>query len=287
MRIPVGGGELAVYDSGPPQAPVILLVHGITASALSFARIRRALSPDLRTLTVDLRGRGESSELPGPYGIDVHVADLLAVLDHLEVDQAVIAGHSMGAYIAARLAVHHPERIAAGVLIDGGLPLPLPEGADPDAVLEAIVGPAIARLSMEFASEEAYFEFWRAHPALAGAWSEDVEAYLRYDLTGQPPHLRSRVSPEAVRTDGRELVVGPTVALDDVAAPVHLLRAGRGLMDEPGGFIPEVLADDLATRLPHFTVSHLPDLNHYTIVLGSGAHAVAAAVEAATGILRP
>ncbi len=287
IRVPVEGGELAVYDSGPAQAPTVLLLHGITASALSFVPVRRALSPAIRTLTVDLRGRGESAELPGPYGMTVHVRDLIAVLDHLEIEQVVVAGHSMGATIAARLAYDHPQRVSALVLIDGGLPLPAPPDLDPDVVLEAIIGPAIARLSMEFTSVEDYFEFWRRHPAVGPAWSADVEAYLRYDLTGRPPRLRSRVSAEAVRVDGRDLLVGTQLPLEEVSVPMWLLRAGRGLLDEPGGLIPESTATAAAAAIPHLTLTNLPDLNHYTVVLGAGAEAVAAAIEEAAGMLGP
>ncbi len=287
IRVPVEGGELAVYDSGPAQAPTVLLLHGITASALSFVPVRRALSPAIRTLTVDLRGRGESAELPGPYGMTVHVRDLIAVLDHLEIEQVVVAGHSMGATIAARLAYDHPQRVSALVLIDGGLPLPAPPALDPDVVLEAIIGPAIARLSMQFTSVEDYFEFWRRHPAVGPTWNADVEAYLRYDLTGRPPRLRSRVSAEAVRVDGRDLLVGTQLPLEEVSVPMWLLRAGRGLLDEPGGLIPESTATAAAAAIPHLTLTNLPDLNHYTVVLGAGAEAVAAAIEEAAGMLGP
>ncbi len=285
IHVPVVGGTLALYDSGPSPAPVVVLVHGITASALSFARVRRALPPEIRTLTVDLRGRGESAGLPGPYGIAVHVRDLIVALDHLGIDRVVIAGHSMGAYVAARLAHDHPERVSGLVLIDGGLPLPVPADLDPDAALEAIIGPAIARLSMEFPSVEEYFEFWRRHPAVGPTWSADVEAYLRYDLTGHPPRLRSRVSAEAVRSDGRDLLVGPRLPLERIPVPMWLLRAGRGLMDEPGGLIPETAATTAAATIPHLTLTNLPDLNHYTIVLGPGAETVATAIEEAAGML--
>ena len=45
------------------------------------------------------------------------------MLDHLQVDQAVVVGHSMGGFVAVVLAHHHPERVRRLVLIDGGLPL--------------------------------------------------------------------------------------------------------------------------------------------------------------------
>ena len=84
--------------------------------------------------------------------------------------------------------------------------LPVPEGIDLDAALDAALGPAIARLEQTFPGTEAYLDFWRGHPALAGHWTADVEAYLRYDLTGEPGRLRCRAVGEAVRTDGREIL---------------------------------------------------------------------------------
>ncbi len=289
IRIPTAHGRLAVYDSGPPDGPVVVLIHGITASALSFAPLRRALSPTVRTLAVDLRGRGESADVPGPFGIETHVADLVGILDHLGIGQAVLVGHSMGAYVATLFARRHPDRTPHLVLVDGGFPIPAPDGMEPDAVIEAVVGPAITRLGMEFPSVEAYFDFWRAHPAVGPGWNADVEAYLRYDLVGTPPRLRSRVSVEAVRTDGRQLVTDPDLAgaIETVSVPMHLLRAGRGLLDEPGGLIPEAMADAAAARIPRLTVTHLPHLNHYTILLGPGAVTVAAAIDAALGRLGP
>src|SRR5438094_506793 len=77
-------------------------------------------------------------------------------------------------------------------------------GTDPRIVLrlEAILGPSIERLRMTFPTRDAYLDFWRPHPALQGEWNEDIEAYLDYDLVGEEPELRSRVSEEAVRGDG-------------------------------------------------------------------------------------
>ena len=103
-------------------------------------------------------------------------------------------------------AIRTPELVRRLVLVDGGLPLPVPDGADLDALLDATLGPAIARLGQTFPSTEAYLDFWRAHPALAGHWTPDVEAYVRYDLTGEPGQLRARAIEDAVRADGRDVL---------------------------------------------------------------------------------
>ncbi|MGH8998360.1 MAG: alpha/beta fold hydrolase, partial [Acidimicrobiia bacterium] len=203
----VGGGNLSIGMSGPDigTAPVALAVHGITGSHRSFRAIARHLGQDLTVLAPDLRGRGASSQLPTPEGLDTHVADLVRVLDGAGVERAVLVGHSMGAYIVARLAAAHPQRASAVVLIDGGIPLPVPEGVDLDDLLAAVLGPAFARLRMEWDSLDAYRQFWRAHPAFAraGAWNDDIGDYVDYDLAGTTPPLRSRVSEAAVKADGR------------------------------------------------------------------------------------
>lgn len=81
---------------------------------------------------------------------------------------------------------------------------------DADAVMEAVLGPALARLSMTFDSVEAYRDFWRAHPAFAApdAWTDDVLAYFDYDLGPalDDGSVRWRVSEETVRADGRALL---------------------------------------------------------------------------------
>ena len=138
-----------------------------------------------------------------------HADDLVAVLDHLGLERAVLTGHSMGAYVATTAATAHPTRWSAVVLVDGGVALPLPHGVDPDDMLAGVLGPALARLEMTFADRAAYHAFWREHPALAepGAWTADTEAWLDHDLIGTEPELRSSASLEAVRFDGRELLV--------------------------------------------------------------------------------
>ncbi|HEX8804905.1 MAG TPA: alpha/beta fold hydrolase, partial [Acidimicrobiales bacterium] len=156
IDVPVEGGTIHVVVSGPTSGkPVVLAVHGITASHVSWRTVARELGDAVTLLMVDLRGRGASTKA-APHGIAQHVDDLLAVLDHLEVVSPVLLGHSMGAYVVAALAATRPERASAVVLVDGGLALPVPADADPEQVLDATLGPAITRLRQTFESREAY-----------------------------------------------------------------------------------------------------------------------------------
>jgi len=273
VQVPVAGGRLPVAVAGPPLtagAPVVLGLHGITGSHRFFSPVARHLDDRITLLVPDLRGRGAATGLPGPFGFAAHIDDLVALLHHLAVSRAVVAGHSMGAYVATRLAAAVPDRVAAAVLIDGGLALPTPTGVDADEVLAGLLGPALARLSMGFASVAAYREFWRAHPAFAGAWNDDLVDFIDYYL-GPPVDgvFRSRVSEAAVRTDGRDLLDGDAArkALAAVSCPAVLLWAPRGLGDEPRPLLPPAVRAEAGQLVPHLVVRELPDTNHYLIML--------------------
>jgi lipase len=292
LVVPVAGGPLTVAVAGPGApcaASLVLGVHGITGSHRQMAVLARHLAArDITFLAPDLRGRGASAGLPGPYGLDAHVADLAAVLDYWGAERAVLAGHSMGAYIVARLAAAHPGRSAGVVLVDGGLPMRVPPDTDtdPDAVLEAVLGPALARLRMEFTSLDDYRDFWRRHPAFAHRWNSDVEGYVDYDLDGPPGALRSKVVEPAVRADGRDLLDG-AAAWDAVAAvpePVVLVRAPRGLANEPNPLLSEAVVDEAKRTVPGMRDVLVDDTNHYLIVFGDReAAAVAAEIVRVTG----
>lgn len=280
-HIAVNGGDYAVAE-WPGREAALLAIHGITASHMAWPSVLHEFKGDHRVLAPDLRGRGASSELPGPYGFSTHVDDLLATLDRFDVPRAVLVGHSLGAYIALALAERHPERVRGIVLVDGGLALPQPPGVSPDELFKARLGPALARLEMRFADREAYRQFWREHPSFQdqGAWNEDSAAYIDYDLVGEPPAMRSRVNAAAVQADAYELLNASMVTLiDRVHLPLLLLTAPRGLLNQPQPLLPTKAVTEKLARLPNLEHQDITDTNHYTIVTGSGRGRVAAAIE--------
>jgi pimeloyl-ACP methyl ester carboxylesterase len=285
LGIEVSGGELAAFrfGPGPSSAPSVLAVHGITANSRAWLPTARALDGIATLIAPDLRGRGASNSLPAPYGIAEHVADMRAVLEQLGQERAVVVGHSLGAYIAARLAVEHPDRVRALVLVDGGLTIPGSEGVEPQAFADAFLGPALARLRLRFANREAYHDWWRKHPAFAAGdiTDEDLAAYADHDLVGTEPELRSSVAEPAVRADAGGLAeMG--VSAHRLQVPANLLCAPRGLLDDPNPMQPFPLVQAWAAERPdQRQASPVADVNHYTITLGPrGATAVAAAIAA-------
>ena len=274
-------GEWGPQDGDSVAAPTVIAVHGITASHLAWVPVVQAC-PQLRIIAPDLRGRGRSAGLPGPFGMASHAADLVAVIEALEPPRAVLAGHSMGGFVALVAAHLYPDRFSEVILVDGGLPLAIPEGVSREDLLAATLGPAAARLSMVFPDRETYLEFWRRHPAFAGEqWSQAVADYAGYDLSGTEPHLRPSASLAAVQQDSLDLYGGGVVleALSGMAslrAPVTLLTAPRGLLNEVPGLYSPSEVERWSVRLPAVTIREVPDVNHYTIVLGeAGALAVA------------
>ncbi|MBM7504340.1 alpha/beta hydrolase [Agromyces aurantiacus] len=279
---PVRGGDLAggQWRADASGVPVLAL-HGITASHRAWHHVADAL-PGRRIVAPDLRGRGRSNALPGPWSLRDHADDQARVLDALGIERAFVVGHSMGAFVTVRFAAAHRDRVAGVVLVDGGLPLPHPEGLAPDEVAAAVLGPALARLEMRFADADAYADFWKAHPAIGPAWDDRVADYVAYDLVGTPPELRSSSSADAVAQNVLELD-GSDGYDDDLAAlpaPVDFLRAERGLLDQPEALYPRERVAALAQRMPALRVTEVAGLNHYTIVMTEAGAAQVAAVVA-------
>ena len=281
----VHDGELATYrlGAGPDSgAPLVLAIHGITSTSRTWLATAQALGDRATLLAVDLRGRGRSTGLPPVVGLDAHVRDMLAVLDAAGLERAVVVGHSLGAYIAARLATSHPERVARLVLVDGGLTIPESVGApDPEQFVQEFLGPTFDRLNMTFPDVAAYQAWWAAHPAVANAdvHRADLDAYAAYDLAGEPPELRSGITAQVVRDDGLDLFGEPDAVR--LTLPALFLCAPRGMVDDPHPMQPLADVQAWAGADPSRRKAvQVPDTNHYTIAWG--AHGAAAVAEAIT-----
>jgi lipase len=273
VSVPVPGGELAVGVWGD-SGPVVLAIHGVTSSHLTWLAVAERVGSAVTLVAPDLRGRGDSGHLPGPCGMARHAADCVAVLDTLGQADAVVAGHSMGGFVAVVLADSYPDRVRRLVLIDGGAPLPPAPGDTPEEQLAATIGPAAARLSMRFETRAAYRDYWRQHPALRN-WTPLIESYIDYDLTGTEPELRSKVSLDAVRDDSIDLM-GDTLtgSWQRLRHDAVFLRAERGLLDQVPPLYPDPAP--IAARMPVRTVA---GTNHYTVVLEDlGASTIAEAL---------
>jgi len=122
------GARLHIREWGA-GSDVCILIHGFGEGAYVWNRFAPSVARLFRTLTVDLRGHGESSWDPtGRYPVECHVADMLDVIEALRLKRLVMVGHSLGGDIAIRIAAARPRTIVGLVLVDFG-PDPIPEGS--------------------------------------------------------------------------------------------------------------------------------------------------------------
>lgn len=103
---------------GPhPDAPTVVLLGSLGSNRSMWDPQVGALARHAHVLTVDARGHGVSPVPPGPYRIEDLGADVLALLDALDLDRVHVVGLSMGGAMAQWLAIHHPARIETMTLL--------------------------------------------------------------------------------------------------------------------------------------------------------------------------
>ncbi|UNK69488.1 alpha/beta hydrolase [Microbacterium sp. H1-D42] len=272
VSVPVAGGALrvGVWEPLGESTQTVLAIHGVTASHLAWPLVVEQL-PDMRIIAPDLRGRGASNAVQGPAGMTAHADDLAAVLDALDAAAVTVLGHSMGAFVAVVFAYRHPTRVQHLVLVDGGLPLDVPAGIDPAQLVPLILGPVAERLSRRWPDARAYTEeFWRGHPAFVEDWSDELDAYIAYDLVPDGDLMRSATSAELMGDDVVDMNTGSVLpeALAALPASTLFISVPRGLQNETPGLYPPAHLQRLLAQYPAVRHVHLDDLNHYTVVMG-------------------
>ena len=130
--------EIHYEDHGVGQ-PVVL-IHGYPLSGRAWDKqVPALLEAGYRVITYDRRGFGQSSQPVTGYDYDTFAADLAALLDHLDLHDAVLAGHSMGTGEVTRyLSRYGSARVAKGVLVSPIPPYLLQVGDNPDGVPQAL-----------------------------------------------------------------------------------------------------------------------------------------------------
>lgn len=119
------GLQLHYLDEG--RGPAVLLLHAFPLSSEMYRQQIAALAPRYRVIAPDFRGFGKSEMGEGPSEMSTFATDALALLDHLELPNAVVGGLSMGGYASMALLDQDPSRVRALVLADTQM------GADDDA----------------------------------------------------------------------------------------------------------------------------------------------------------
>src|SRR5918992_1561962 len=256
-RVP-GEIELAIWRSGSGEDPAICL-HGITAQHRAFNSAARYLAYSRSLVGVDLRGRGDSEKPESGYGLEAHARDVVRVLDHLGLEDAVICGHSMGGFVALKTALSYPDRVRALVLLDSGWPRveAAPEEMSEEqkqeaAAIEEGLERAFRRLDMTFESPEAYLNFWFPDQGLTMEdLPPDLADYYLYDLEEVEGGYRPKASRAAAEEDSPSVLQSSPTAegMRNVGCPVALVRASEGFFPGTDPVISDETQDAMAEVL--------------------------------------
>jgi pimeloyl-ACP methyl ester carboxylesterase len=251
--------NLAVWEG---KGELILCVHGITANCRCWDVLASTLVPHYRVMAMDLRGRGRSDKPDKGYSLDHHIRDINCLLNDLDIDQAVIMGHSLGAFIGLAFAAEYPDRIERLILVDGGGDL------SKEHLDKVFIGikPALDRLEMVFPSEEAYLKKM-SEPAFIQPWSAAIETYYRYEIEPTESGVHANIHPTHIQEEAANIrEVACATFYPKVKCNVLILRAPKGLLSQEDILLPEEVIEKMMTEIPNARRFDVEGVNHYGIV---------------------
>lgn len=115
----MSASELIQHDIQGSNGPWLVFIHGLTCDRTDWSDQIAALRDSFCCLSVDTRGHGESADMPPPYNVETDATDLVRLLEHHGVTNAILVGHSRGVRVATAAAVMAPHTTGALVMVDG------------------------------------------------------------------------------------------------------------------------------------------------------------------------
>jgi pimeloyl-ACP methyl ester carboxylesterase len=240
----LGNGEtLAYIDSGPRDAPALVLIHGYTDSARDWAPIAPLLTPRFRLIIVDLRGQGASGKPDCCYTRFDFAYDIKLLLDSLHIQKAHIAGHSLGSLVAQTFAELWPDSTRRLVLISStGTAF----GSDDPSKSPSWLVPVMA-LRDPIDPDSAFMRDWWK---ISIGYNPEFARRQRHDAAAIPAHVwRAMADQCLIGVDLRSM-------LPRVRAPTLLIWGGRDTLISDAG------RDALHTGIPRSEVRIFTSLGH-------------------------
>ncbi len=263
--------RLHVRDSGPRDAPAIVMLHGFGASLHTWQAWAEVLQSDHRVIRFDLPGSGLSPPDPsGTYTDARSMQLLLALMDQLGVPSATVVGHSIGGRLAWQFAATHANRVDKLVLLspDGFASPGFDYGRAPEVPASfKLMRWVLPRPLLKMSLEPAY-----ADPGLA----LNDELTTRYFELMRAPGSRDALLDRMAQT----VLVDPRPVLARIQAPTLLLWGEQDQM------IPIANAADYVKAVPSLTLLRLPGVGHLAQEEDNPA-APGVALKAVVDFLRP
>lgn len=193
MKIRVNNVTLNYTERGLPQGLPIVFIHGFPFNHSTWEPQMKALPNHFRAITYDVRGHGESDVGDGQYSIEFFVDDLIALMDHLVIDRAILCGLSMGGYIALRAIERNPERVSGLILCDTRSEADSDEGkVKRSATVRSVKTKGAAFFAEEFVRLVFAPETFETNPLLIASIKEMIEATSPLGICGTALALGGR-----------------------------------------------------------------------------------------------
>lgn len=245
----------------------IILMHGLSANAYSFSSILDRMA-DHYIISVDLRGRGLSDKPDENYSMNDHAKDIIGLMDHLEIETAVIGGHSFGARLSIYLAAKYPERFSKVILMDAAAKL------HPN--VKEMVMPSVLRLNKTWSSFDSYLQEIKEAPFLNDQWLSEMLPYFKADI-------KEKEDGSIVTNSSLQHIL---LAVEGVLGPgekwveyITSIRQPSILINATGPYVGNdpILPKDLALETVHMMndckYQHVSG-NHLTMLFGKGAEEI-------------
>jgi pimeloyl-ACP methyl ester carboxylesterase len=191
-----------------------------------------------------------------------HCRDILAVLNDLGLEQVVLTGHSLGAFISLIFGAKYPERVDRIILVDGGGKL------SEEQLVKVFAGikPSLDRLGKVLPSFEAYLDLMKEAPFLKN-WSQALETYYQYEVEEVAGGVRTRINPVHIEEERINLgKVDISQFYGQISCPVLILRATEGMLAWDDLLLPEDVTERMVREIANATRVDVDGTNHYTIV---------------------
>jgi len=245
-QLVVGDQHYFIQDTGPREAPTIVLLHGFGASLQTWDAWGTELEKQWRVVRIDVPAFG----LTGPavnqdYSDEADVVRLLALFDQLDLPQAIVGGHSMGGRIAWNFAATHPERVSHLLLVspDG---FPYPRSTTEHTYQ---VSPWLGLMKYSLPA-------WALKMGVVPAYGDEklltADTMRRYQDMMRAPGVRTALIDRMRQSRNSD----PVPRLQSLKMPVLLVWG------EKDAFIPISNAQDYLKAIPHAVLATIPQAGH-------------------------